>query len=163
MFTDFLLDHRSIAPTVLVLLILLGPLVGIWLVERAPLAWWLAAASLIPIALLTLVPQNRRLFSRCEISFDFYWPTPSRVELMANLVRFVLPVLLLSVATRRPFLAFAAGTGLSVAIEATQAAVTSLGRSCDSNDWITNTMGAVIGAALGWEALRFARRRTITD
>lgn len=54
------------------------------------------------------------------------------------------------------------GTGLSVTIEATQAAVTSLGRSCDSNDWITNTMGAVIGAALGWGALPFARRRTIT-
>ncbi len=162
MLTDFLLDHRWIAPTVLVLLILLGPLAGSWLVDRARLTWWLAAASLVPVMLLTLVPQNRRLFSRCEISFDFYWPTPSRVELMADVVLFVVSVMLASVATRRPFLAFAAGAGLSVVIEAIQAVVTPLGRSCDSNDWITNTIGAVIGAALGWGALRLADRRTIT-
>ncbi len=161
MLTDFLIDHQWIAPTVLVLLMVLGPLIGSRLVDRPQMSWWLASASLVPVIVLTFVPQNRRLYSRCEISLGWYWPTPSRVELMANLVLFVAPVLLVAVATRRPLLALAAGTGLSAVIEVVQAVVTPLGRSCDSNDWITNTMGAVIGAALGWIALRLAQRRAI--
>ncbi|MEO6570269.1 MAG: VanZ family protein [Ilumatobacteraceae bacterium] len=158
MLTDFLLHHRWIAPTVLAFLILLGPPMGSWLAGRPRVAWWLAASSLVPVALVTLVPQNRRLFSRCELTSDWYWPTPGRVELLANVVLFVAPVLLVTVATRRPLLALAAGAGLSAVIEAIQAAVPSLGRSCDRNDWITNTIGAAIGATLGWTALRLARR-----
>lgn len=161
--TDFLLDHKWIAPTALVVMVLLGPFLGSQLIHRRKLAWWLAGASLIPVALLTMIPQNRRLYARCEISLDWYWPTPGRVELMANVVLFVVPVLLASVATRRPLFALAAGMGLSLGIEAFQAAVTGLGRSCDSNDWLTNTMGSLIGAMLGWAALRLAREPSTAD
>lgn len=136
---------------------LVGPFVGGQLFHRRKLAWWLAGASLIPVALLRMIPQNRRLYARCEISFDWYWPTPSRVELLANVVLFIVPVLLATVATRRPLLGLAAGMGLSLGIEAFQAAVTGLGRSCDSKDWLTNTLGSLIGAISGWVALRLAR------
>jgi hypothetical protein len=40
-------------------------------------------------------------------------PTPSRVELMANVVLFVPPALLLAVATGRPVLALILGAGMS--------------------------------------------------
>lgn len=136
---------------------LLGPFVGSHLVHRPKLAWWLAGASLVPVALLTMIPQDRRLYSRCEISFDWSWPTPGRVELMANVVLFIAPVLLVAVATRRPLMALAAGMGLSLGIEAFQAAVNGLGRSCDSDDWLTNTIGSLIGAISGWVALRLVR------
>jgi VanZ family protein len=70
------------------------------------------------------------------------------------------PVLLAGVATRRPVLATLAGSGLSVVVEAVQAAVPAIGRSCDSGDWINNTIGAVIGGALAWLSLTAAARRT---
>ncbi len=76
---------------------------------------------------------------------------------MANVVLFVTPVLLATVAAPRPLPARAAGMGLSLRIEALQAAVTGLGRSCDSNDWLINTIGSLIGAILGWAAPRLAR------
>ncbi|GLY98519.1 VanZ family protein [Actinoplanes sp. NBRC 103695] len=61
---------------------------------------------------------------------------------------FVAPVLLAGVATRRP---------LVVMVEVFQAAVPALGRSCDSGDWMTNTIGAVIGALLALLSLVLAR------
>ena len=44
-------------------------------------------------------------------------------------------------------------------VEALQALLTGIGRSCDTDDWWCNTLGAVIGAALAWVALRWARPR----
>jgi VanZ family protein len=71
-------------------------------------------------------------------------------------VLFVPPALLLAVATRRPVLALLLGASLSAAIELVQALVPAIGRSCDTNDWTSNTIGAAIGAGLGWLALRLA-------
>jgi VanZ family protein len=72
---------------------------------------------------------------------------------MANILLFVAPVLLAGVATRRPVLVMVAGSGLSVVVEVCQAAVPALGRSCDSGDWVNNTIGTVIGALLALLAL----------
>ncbi|MEP7114804.1 MAG: VanZ family protein [Ilumatobacteraceae bacterium] len=160
MLTDLLLDHKWVTPTILILLVVVGPVAGSHLVDRTSLARVLTAASLLPVAVLTSIPQDRELYSRCELTLNVVWPTPSRVELMANVVLFVAPVLLVAVATGRPAMALLAGTALSFAIEAVQAALPALGRSCDSNDWLTNTMGAVIGAGLGCTALMMARRPT---
>lgn len=160
MLTNFLLDHRWLSPLVLVVVVLLGPIAGSRLVPHRRAAWLLAGLAAVPVALLTFVPQDRRAFSRCTIDLaGWYWPTPSRVELLANVVLFVAPVLLVGVATRRPVLALVAGAATSAGIEAVQAALPALGRSCDSNDWLTNTMGAAVGAALAWLALRLARAR----
>lgn len=158
MITTFLLDYPWLSPAALVLLIVVGPIVGRWLVPRPTVAWWLFALSLVPVAVTTLLPVDRRLDEFCVVQWSL--PTPSRVELMANLVLFVPPALLLAIATRRPVLALVQGASLSAAIELIQALVPAIGRSCDTTDWTSNTFGAAIGAGLGWVALRLARSRS---
>jgi VanZ family protein len=138
----------------LVLLVVIGPLVGAWLVGRERIAWTMAGLSLLPVAVLTFVPVDRVPYERCTVQWAL--PTPSRVELMANVVLFVAPVLFAAVALRNPALALLAGSGLSVMLEAVQALVPAIGRSCDTTDWLSNTIGALVGAALGWIALRLA-------
>lgn len=158
MVTNVMIEQPWLSPAALGLLVVLGPLVGAWLVPRPRAAWWLTGASLLPVAALTLVPVERELFARCTVHWAL--PTPGRVELMANVVLFVAPVLLAGVATRRPVVVLIAASGLSAGIEALQALVTALGRSCDTSDWSSNTIGAVLGAALAWAAVLLARRRT---
>lgn len=138
----------------LLAMVVLGPILGWLLVGRHRWVWWLLAASLLPIVLTTLLPTDRQVQSFCAVQWSL--PTPGRVELMANVVLFVAPALLLAVASRRPLLAAAAGSGLSAAIELAQALIPAIGRSCDTTDWTSNTIGAVIGAVLGWTALRLA-------
>jgi hypothetical protein len=157
--TNVLVEHPWLSPAALVVLVAIGPLVGRLLVSRPLLAWQLTALSLVPVALLTLAPVDRELFDRCSVQWIL--PTPGRVELMANLVLFVAPVLLGGVATRRPVLALVAASALSAALEALQALVPAIGRSCDTNDWLSNTIGAVIGATLAWAGLRWARRGSL--
>ena len=62
-------------------------------------------------------------------------------------------------ATRRPLLLLVAGTALSVAVEAFQAAVPALGRSCDANDWTMNTAGTVAAVLVGGAMLALTDRR----
>lgn len=156
MITTTLVEHPWLAPALLVAVVAAGLLAGPWLVPRRRLTWWLTAASLLPVVALTLVPVDRELFARCSVQWSL--PTPGRVELMANLALFVAPVLLAGVATRRPVLALLLGSGASVVVEALQAAVPAIGRSCDTNDWLSNTLGAALGAGLAWVALRRAQR-----
>jgi hypothetical protein len=156
MITTFLIEHPWMSPTALLLLVVLGPILGRWLVARPTVAWWLLGISLLPIAAATLSPIDRRLEEFCVVQWAL--PTPSRVELMANVVLFVPPALLLAVATRRPVLALVIGAGLSAAIELVQALIPAIGRSCDTTDWTSNTIGAALGAALGWVALRLSGR-----
>ncbi|WP_248579358.1 VanZ family protein [Nocardioides sp. InS609-2] len=155
MITDLLLEHPWASPTALAVLVVLGPVVGWWLVARPRLAWWLTGVALLPVALLTLVPVDRELYARCTVQWSL--PTPGRVELMANVVLLVAPVLLAGVATRRPLLVLAAGSALSAGLEALQAVVPAIGRSCDTNDWWCNTIGAAVGAVLAGFALRLDR------
>lgn len=155
MITDFLVEHAWLSPTVLALLVVFGPFVGWWLVTRPRLAWTLVGLSLLPVAALTLVPVDRTPFERCAVQ----WAVPTsigKIELLANVVLFVAPVLFVSVALRRPLLALLAGSALSVVVEAIQAALLVIGRSCDTSDWLNNTIGAAIGAALGAVALLLA-------
>ena len=51
----------------------------------------------------------------------------------------------------------AALIGLSVSLEALQALVPGLGRSCDTNDWLSNTIGAAVGTGLAAAALALNR------
>ena len=143
------------SPAGLLLLVVLGPFVGAWLARRDTLTWLLCAGALVPVALLTLVPVDREPFARCTVQWAL--PTPGRVELLANVVLFVGPALLAGVASRRPLVVLVALSGLSGAIEALQALVPGLGRSCDTTDWSSNTIGAAIGAGLAAAALLLAR------
>lgn len=157
MITTFLVAHPWLSPTALVVLAVAGWLAGPWLAERPRVAAVLAALSLVPLALLTLVPVDRELFARCVVGWAL--PTPGRVELMANVVLFVPPVYLTAVALRRPVLALVAGSAASALIEVVQALVPAIGRSCDTNDWLSNTVGAAAGCLLAVAALAWWRRR----
>lgn len=156
MIATLLVEHPWVSPTALAFLVLLGTLAGQWLVRRPRLAWRLTWASLIPVGLAALVPTDRELSVGCWVQWDA--PTPARVELAGNVVLFVAPVLLAGIAMRRPWLAFVGGIVLSAGLEALQAVVPALGRSCDTNDLLSNSIGALIGAALAWVALRRAAR-----
>lgn len=157
MITNVLVAHPWLSPLALALLVVAGPLVGSWLVGRRRLAWTLFGASLLPVLLLTLVPVDRELFERCSVGWVL--PTPGRVELMANVLLFVAPVLLAAVALRRPLVALLGGVAASALVEVGQALVPALGRSCDTNDWLSNSIGALVGAGLAVVALRLATRR----
>ena len=156
MISTVLVEHPWLSPVALALLVVVGPPAGAWLRGRPALAGTLAAASLLPVALLTLVPTDREVFTRCEVAWSM--PTPGRVELAANVVLLVVPVLLLGVALGRPLVALAAGSATSALIEVVQALVIGLGRSCSTDDWASNTVGAVIGAVLAAAALALAGR-----
>lgn len=156
MITNVLLEHPWLSPAALGLAVLLGPVIGSRLVARPRAAWVLAAVSLLPVLALTLVPVDREPFERCVVQWAV--PTFGRVELMANVVLFVAPVLLAGVASRRPLLALLGGSATSAAIEAVQALVPAIGRSCDTTDWTSNTLGALVGALLAWAALLLAVR-----
>ncbi|MFJ4849344.1 MULTISPECIES: VanZ family protein [unclassified Streptomyces] len=63
-----------------------------------------------------------------------------------------------ALALRQP-VAVALGAGaLSLTIEVVQGTVPVVARTCDSSDWVANSTGAVLGAALGW-ALTVAAAR----
>lgn len=54
-------------------------------------------------------------------------------------------------------------SGLSGASEALQALVAGLGRSCDTTDWLSNRIGAGIGAGLAAAALVISARGRSAD
>lgn len=157
MIYDALLTVPWLMPATLALLIVFGPFVGSLLADRRKLDVVFAIASLIPIAALTLVPVQRELYGVCEIGVLL--PTIGRVEVFANLVLFVPLALFAGVALRKPLLAFFAASALSAVIEVVQAALPVIGRSCDTGDWLANTIGAAIGALLAAAALWLHRRR----
>jgi glycopeptide antibiotics resistance protein len=67
------------------------------------------------------------------------------VETLVNVLLFIPPVLLAGVLFRRPVLAVLGGGMLSALVEFLQAVAPIIGRACDTGDWITNTIGAVLG------------------
>lgn len=50
-------------------------------------------------------------------------------------------------------------SAFSALVEVVQAVVPAIGRACDTTDWITNTIGAVVGGVLAAVSVRWARRR----
>ncbi len=154
MITTFLIEHRWLPPVALALLVVLGPLVGRLVAHRRRAAWLLTGLATLPVAVLTMLPTERRAYEWCEVAWTL--PTVARVEPAANVVLFVAPALFAAVATRRPAAAFVAATVLTALIELGQALLPAIGRSCSTNDWLSNTIGAAIGVVLGMVALRLA-------
>ena len=157
MIYDALLAVPWLMPAVLVILVVVGPPLGAFLADRRRLDIIFAVASLLPIAALTLIPIERELYNLCEI--DWILPTFGRVEIFANMVLFVPLALFVGVALKRPLVAFFAASALSAIVEVVQAAIPVIGRSCDTGDWLANTIGAAIGALLAAAALWMHRRR----
>ena len=156
--TTILVQYPWLSPAALSVTLVVGALAGRWLAARPRLTALLGFASLVPVLVLTLVPVSRDLVGGCVLEWSI--PTPGRVELMANVVLFVPVAYLAGITTRRPILALVLGCGLSAGLELLQALVPAIGRSCSTNDWSSNTIGATIGAALAWAVLRWIGRNS---
>ncbi|WP_229052023.1 VanZ family protein [Aeromicrobium sp. Leaf350] len=156
MITTILVEHPWLTTAGLGLLVVAGPPLGVLLVRRRRTTQVLLAASLVAIALLTLTPSGSDLGVRCVAEWS--WPALGRVELIANAILFVPAVALASLLTRRPVPTLLGASASSVLIEGVQALVTPLGRSCSTNDWLYNTLGALLGAAVAALALHLDRR-----
>ncbi|QCC77806.1 VanZ family protein [Nocardioides daphniae] len=129
---------------------------GAWLVDRRRTTGVLLGLALVVLTALTLVPTSRDLERGCFVEWSV--PTLGAVELVANVILFVPVVLLLGVLLRRPVVALLGASGASLLIEAVQAVVPALGRSCSTNDWVSNTIGAALGALLALVALKLHHR-----
>ncbi len=125
--TNWLLDHPGATTAGLVALLVLGPPLAAWAAGRPRVAGWLAVASLVPVALLTLSPTGRGTGAvQCTVQWSL--PSWGAVELLANVALFVPPALLATAATPA-WTVLLAGSALSVAIEAVQAVATRPGRA----------------------------------
>ncbi|MDT0165477.1 VanZ family protein [Actinotalea sp. AC32] len=156
MLATVLVTYPWMTTVALVVLAGLGPVAGAWLARRPRATLGLLVVSVLAVGFLTLVPTSRELPTGCAVE----WAVPrlGAVELMANVIMFAPPVLLAGVLTRRPLVSLLAASGASALIEAFQALVPALGRSCSTNDWLANTLGALLGALLAVVAVRRARR-----
>lgn len=164
MISTFLVEHSALVPVALLLVVLVCAGLG-YLVLRVRhrherrILWALVVLSVLPVVALTLVPTPHEANQVC--AFELSVPRLGSVELLANVALFIPPVFFAALATRRPLLVLAAGVGTSAAIEALQAAVPAIGRSCDANDWTMNTAGAVIAVLLVHGTIGIADRAAV--
>lgn len=156
MLSTVLASYPWLAPSLLVLVVVVGPLVAWGLASVRRAAAVLAALAFGAVALLTLWPAGAAVGPGCALRWEVDLLAP---EPLANVVLLVPAVLLLAVATRQPLLAALVGAIASAAIELVQAAVPAIGRACDASDWIANVVGAVLGAALGAIGIAIDRAR----
>ncbi|WP_019145002.1 VanZ family protein [Aeromicrobium massiliense] len=120
----------------------------------------LATLGLLAIVGLTLVPDTAQPADvRCNLDPIYF------LRDHENMLLFLVPALFAVVALRRPLLVLAAGIGLSLAIEAVQAAIPAVGRRCDVDDWLANGIGTLVGVAVAAAlvAVLDRRRRPVTS
>jgi len=79
---------------------------------------------------------------------------------LLNVLLFVPAAGMLTLASGRPGDGIAAGIGMSAAVEAVQALIPQLGRSCQLHDLIANSLGALcgVGLAAGMQSITRSRR-----
>lgn len=107
---------------------------------------------------LTLVPTGQWSSGQfCSTALS----TPSLLspEPFSNVGLFVPLGLFATLALRAPFVALAGGSLVSATIEATQAYATAIGRACDANDWMLNSLGTTIGVGFAVVLSRLVLRR----
>jgi hypothetical protein len=161
MITNFLLDNPVLVPVAFLLIAIFCAVAGHLLLRARRhgrrILWMLVVLSVAPVFALTLGPVPGRTFVVCVVQFAL--PTLGSVELLANVALFFPLVFFATLATRRPVLVLAAGTGLSAVIEAVQAALHDIGRSCDTNDWFMNTIGVALGVLAAVATIALGNRR----
>jgi len=151
------------------LVALVGGAVVSLLVWRRLARWlrWRAAPTLAALLSLTAVlaltltpvPGERRMGLGACIPYDWndllYNVLHTGGGVFADLLNLflLLPLALcLVLATRRMLPALAVGVLLPLAIELVQTQLP--GRGCTVADWLANSVGATIGAVVGWAVLR---------
>jgi len=154
--STFLADNWWLVDAAIPAVIIVGLLFGVLLTPRPRVTRVLLVLSVILVLAVALYPETIAPASGCYFSLE-YWGLDK-----PNVILFIPPVLLAGLLFRRPWLAIVAGSLLSVLIEVVQLLIPAIGRSCDLSDWISNTIGAVIGGVLAflalWIAGRLARR-----
>ncbi|WP_433163973.1 VanZ family protein [Kribbella sp. CA-247076] len=80
---------------------------------------------------------------------------------LLNILLFVPAAGMLTLAGGRPADGIAAGVGMSAAVEAIQALLPQLGRSCQLHDLLANSLGAFAGVGLAVVLLTLTRRRRL--
>jgi glycopeptide antibiotics resistance protein len=147
-----------LAFSVLIGVVVLGPFAGMWLRERSRTTSALLAVAVLGIVVLTLYPEGDPYPGiACSVALPYLAPTA--VESIANIVLFVPVAFLAALRWRRPLVAVLGASTLSAIIEGVQALVPVIGRACDTSDWITNSIGAVIGGVVAFGALAWYRHR----
>ncbi|WP_079159701.1 VanZ family protein [Streptomyces griseus] len=116
----------------------------------------LLAALMAELMLTIFFPSQGHVSGQCVLNRNYSEPFATEQGLL-NVAMF-LPIGLFGVlAVRRVFPVFLGGVLLSVVTELGQALAPWVGRSCDSGDVLTNTLGAGIGALAGWALVRTTR------
>ncbi|TCC43521.1 VanZ family protein [Kribbella sindirgiensis] len=121
-------------------------------------AFCLPAAFALVIA-ATLSPTTHRLgqIGECGTHLTTTGGLTSLQGLL-NVVLFVPAAGMLTLASGRPGDGIAAGIGMSAAVEAVQALLPQLGRSCQLHDLIANSLGAFCGVGLAAGLQTLTRR-----
>jgi hypothetical protein len=127
------------------------------------LAALLLPASLALILAATLSPTAHRLagVGQCGTHLTTTGGLTSMQGLL-NVLLFVPAAGMLTLASGRPADGIAAGIGLSAAVEAVQALIPQLGRSCQLHDLIANTLGAFAGVGLAAILQTITRTQVLT-
>lgn len=167
MIATFLVEHSALVPVAFLLIAAVCTSVGavcLGVGHRLPRARRhgprilrvLAVLTVLPVAALTLVPTGDRTLATCTVQFSV--PTLGTVETLANVALFFPPVYFAALATQRPLLLLTTGTATSAAIETLQAVVPAIGRTCDTNDWLMNTIGTTLAALLATATIALTNR-----
>ncbi|QHC58885.1 VanZ family protein [Rathayibacter sp. VKM Ac-2760] len=158
MISTFLVEHAALVPPAFWIAVALVAVLALLLhrrrARRALLV--LAALAFAGGIGLTMFPPDGVSPVFCTVQFSVPF---DGIDTLANVALLLPGTLLLGVALGRPLAVAAAVSGLSALIELVQATVPSIGRSCDTNDWFMNTIGAVLAALLGLVILRLGGRR----
>jgi hypothetical protein len=164
MISTFLAEHSTVVPAALLLVALLCVGIGYAILGSRRHAyrgaWALAGLSVLAVLALTLSPSSGHGPDRVVCTVQFLVPRQIGVEGLANVALFFPPVFFGALATRRPLLMVVAGSGLSAVIEVLQAVLPALGRACDTNDWMMNSLGSVTGGLLGVGTIALANLGT---
>ncbi|WP_269858034.1 VanZ family protein [Streptomyces sp. RPT161] len=149
----------GLIPVFLILAVILGSLAW-WAARRRTLPVWptvLFAVSLAGEFTATLYPTGRHAGSShvCSYSKDIAAAFADQQGLM-NVAMYIPVALFAVLAFLHPLYVVAACWLLSATTETVQALIPHIGRACDSQDFVTNSTGAVIGVAIGcaWQVLQ---------
>ncbi|PRY65916.1 VanZ like protein [Glaciihabitans tibetensis] len=147
MISTLLVENASLVRVLFWVAVAASATIG-WLLHRSGksrILSVLAAIGLLGIIALTVSPSDGGDSGFCTVQFS----VPSRgIDTLANVAMMVPLSLFGALWLRRPLAVLAAVSGLSAGIELLQALLPALGRACDTDDWLMNTVGAVVGVLL---------------
>ncbi|MCZ0973395.1 VanZ family protein [Streptomyces albulus] len=92
----------------------------------------------------------------CVINLKVFEPFTTEQGIL-NCLLFVPTGFLGVLTTRRTLLGAASGVLMSAVIETTQGALPVIGRACDTSDFVSNSVGSILGAIAAFTLLKAAR------